>query len=147
MIGTIRSLSPATRLQAHERLRRTAESIAEASGATAQVTIVEGYPVTVNDASLAGFIGPVLRRAVGDERVVTSQATMPAEDFSRFQEVVPGLMFNLAVTPASMDWRSAASNHSPLFVGDDAALETGVRAMARVAVEYLRSGPRRATTP
>ena len=140
MIGTIRTLSAATRREAHMRLRRTAENIAEAAGATAEVTIVEGYPVTVNDASLADFIGPVLRRTVGAPNVGPQSPGMPSEDFSRFQEKVPGLMFGLSVTPPSVDLRTVASNHSPLFQGDDAALEIGVRLMSNVAAEFLRSG-------
>jgi len=140
MIGTIRALDPGIRRQAHERLRRTATNIAEASGATAEVTIVEGYPVTVNDVQLSDFLTPVLRRTVGADHVMMSKPSMPGEDFSRFQEKVPGVMFGLSVTPTAVDWRTAASNHSPLFQADDAALETGVRLMANAAAEYLRSG-------
>jgi amidohydrolase len=114
--------------------------IAAASGATAAVTITEGYPVTVNDPALSEFLLPVLRRTVGAERVLMAKPGMPSEDFSRFQEKVPGVMFGLGVTPPSIDWRTAPSNHSPLFQGDDAALETGVRLMSNAAMEYLRSG-------
>ena len=140
MIGTIRALSPDIRREAIARLQRTATNIAEASGATAEVTIIEGYPVTVNDPALADFLTPVLRRTVGASRVAAGRPSMPAEDFSRFQEKAPGVMFGLAVTPTAVDWRTAASNHSPLFQGDDAALEIGVRLMANAAAEYLRSG-------
>ena len=140
MIGTIRALSPTMRTDVHARLKRTAENIAEASGATAVVTITDGYPVTVNDIALADFLAPVLRRTAGTANVSIAEPSMPAEDFSRFQEKVPGVMFGLGVTPTSVDWRTAASNHSPLFQGDDAALEIGVRLMANAAAEYLRSG-------
>ena len=140
MIGTIRALSPTMRTEVHARLKRTAEHIAAASGATAEVTIVEGYPVTVNDIALAEFLGPVLRRTVGTANVGIAEPSMPAEDFSRFQQKVPGVMFGLGVTPTTVDWRTAASNHSPLFQADDAALEIGVRLMANAAAEYLRSG-------
>jgi amidohydrolase len=140
MIGTIRALSPTMRVEAHARLKRTAENIAAASGATADVTIVQGYPVTVNDIALAEFLGPVLRRTVGAANVKLAEPTLPSEDFSRFQEKVPGVMFGLGVTPPAIDWRTAASNHSPLFQADDAALEIGVRLMANAAAEYLRSG-------
>ncbi len=140
MIGTIRALNPDTRKQAHERLRRTATNIAEASGATADVTIVEGYPVTVNDPGAVDFLVPVLRRTVGSGKVAQTPPSMPAEDFSKFLELVPGAMFGLGVTPTAIDWRTAPSNHSPLFQADDSALETGVRLMANVAAEYLRSG-------
>lgn len=140
MIGTVRALSPTMRTEVHARIKRTATSIAEAAGATAEVTIIEGYPVTVNDQSLAEFIGPVLRRTAGSDKVYITEPGMPAEDFSRFQEKVPGLMFGLGVTPPSLDPSKVASNHSPLFQGDDNALEIGVRLMANVAAEYLRSG-------
>ena len=128
------------RTEVHARLKRTAENIAAASGATADVTIVEGYPVTVNDMALAEFLGPVLRRTVGTANVGIAEPSMPAEDFSRFQERIPGVMFSLGVTPTAIDWRTVASNHSPLFQADDAALEIGVRLMANAAAEYLRSG-------
>lgn len=140
MIGTIRALDPETRRQAHARLKRTAENIAEASGATATVTINEGYPVSVNDAALAEWLGPVLRRTVGTSAVSIGQPGLAAEDFSYFLQRVPGVMFGLSVTPTAVDWRTAASNHSPYFLGDDAALETGVRLMSNAAAEYLRSG-------
>ena len=140
MIGTIRALSPEVRREAHERLRRTATNIAEASGATAEVTITDGYPVTVNDTTLTGFLVPVLQRTVGAGRVALAKPSMPSEDFSRFQERVPGVMFGLGVTPPALDWRTAANNHSPLFQADDAALEIGVRLMSQAAAEYLRSG-------
>jgi amidohydrolase len=38
------------------------------------------------------------------------------------------------------DLTAAPANHSPLFFADEGALETGVRAMANLAVEYLRTG-------
>src|SRR6266850_674927 len=49
MIGTIRTFDPAVQRDIHERVRRTAESIAQSAGATAQVTIEPGVPVTYND--------------------------------------------------------------------------------------------------
>jgi amidohydrolase len=140
MIGTIRALDPGIRTQAHERIRRTATSIAEAAGATATVTITEGYPVTVNDEGLAEWIGPVLRRVAGAEKVGISRPGMPAEDFSRFQQRVPGLMFGLGVSPPNVP--TAAGNHSPYFQGDDSALELGVRLMSNVAADYIRRGQR-----
>ena len=51
-----------------------------------------------------------------------------------------GLFVSLGVTPDNIDWKTAASNHSPLFVGDDKALPIGVRVMSNLALEYLKSG-------
>lgn len=137
MIGTVRTLDPAMRTDVLARLKRTAESIAASAGASAEVTITMGYPVTVNDAALTRAIVPTLRRVAGEGKIYESPATTGAEDFSRFQEKVPGVFFNLGVTPRDKDPKTAAANHSPLFFADEAALPVGVRAMAGVAVDFL----------
>ncbi len=141
MIGTIRTFDGRIRSSIHSRMKRITENIAEASGATATVSIVPGYPVTVNDhATVARFI-PTLRRVAGAAGATERGLTMPSEDFSRYAERVPGFFFNLGVTPAELDLATAASNHSPLFQADDKALPYGVRAMSSVALDYLRGGP------
>jgi amidohydrolase len=140
MIGTIRTLDPGMRTDIHARLTRTAQSIAESAGATADVHIELGYPVTVNDTPLANRMVPSLQRVVGAERVTESQPGTAGEDFSRYLEKVPGFFFGLGVTPAGKDPRTVAPNHSPLFFADEAALPIGVRLMASVAVDYLGGG-------
>lgn len=142
MIGTIRTLDPAMRTDIHDRLKRTAESIAQSAGATAEVMIELGYPVTMNTASLAHRMVPSLQRVVGAEQLHESQPGTAGEDFSRYLEKVPGFFFGLGVTPKDRDPRTVASNHSPLFFADEAALPIGVRLMSSVAVDFLAGGTR-----
>jgi amidohydrolase len=139
MVGTIRTLNPDTRTLVHERVRRLAQSVAESQGATAEVTIGLGYPVTVNDPSLTQRMLPSLRRVAGDG-VVLSPASMGAEDFSYFAQEVPGLFIGLGVSPPE-DPSKWHPNHSPLFYADERALETGVRAMASLAIDFLSGRP------
>lgn len=137
MIGTVRTLDPAMRTDIHERLKRTAESIAQSAGATADVKIELGYPVTMNTSALAHRMVPSLQRVVGAEQLYESQPGTAGEDFSRYLEKVPGFFFGLGVTPRDRDPRTVAANHSPLFFADEAALPIGVRLMSSVAVDYL----------
>ncbi len=147
MIGTIRTFDPRIRTTIHSRMKRIAENIAEASGATATVSIELGYPVTANDpATVARFI-PTLKRVAGAAGASERGLTMPSEDFSRYAEKVPGFFFNLGVTPADQDYKTAPSNHSPLFQADDKALPYGVRALSNVALDYLRGGKPQAIVP
>ena len=136
MIGTIRSLDAKMRDQIHERIKRTAEDIAASAGAKADVAIESGYPATYNDPALTERMAPVLRKVSSDVQVVN--ATLGAEDFSFFQQKVPGLFFWLGTRPKNQSAEQAAPNHSPLFFVDESGLELGVRALARVAVDYLR---------
>ena len=136
MIGTIRSLDEKMREDIHERIKRTAEDIANSAGAKADVTIDPGYPITYNDPKLTEQIAPTLRRMTSD--IVPMNATLGAEDFSFYQQKVPGVFFFLGTRPKNQTAEQAASNHSPLFYVDESGLGLGIRAMAHVAVDYLR---------
>lgn len=137
MIGTIRSLDVKMRDEIHTRIRRTAESIATAAGATATVTIENGYPITYNDPPLTERSLPSLRNAAGAKNVRLVNAVLGAEDFSFFQQNVPGLFFWVGTRPKNQTPEQAPSNHSPLFYIDESGLGLGVRALAHVAVDYL----------
>jgi amidohydrolase len=137
MIGTIRSLEAKMRDDIHARIRRTAESIASAAGATADVTITTGYPITYNDPALTERMAPTLRRVGGNANVRVVNPVLGAEDFSVYQQNVPGLFFWLGTRPKNQTPEEAPSNHSPLFYVDESGLGLGVRAMANVALDYL----------
>ena len=140
MVGTIRTFNEAERTAIHTRIRRTAEKTAEASGATAVVTIEVGYPVAVNDVPLVARMLPTLERVAGKDKLSEAPLIMASEDFARFQQKVPGLFVSLGVTSPGVDWRTAAGNHSPLFMADDRALRTGVRALTSLTVDYMLGG-------
>jgi amidohydrolase len=145
MIGTIRSLDVKMRDEIHKRIKRTAQDIAQSAGATAEVTIETGYPMTYNDPSLTERMVPTLRRLTKEVEIMNP--TLGAEDFSFYQQKVPGLFFFLGTRPVNQTAEQAASNHSPLFYVDESGLELGVRALAHVAVDYLNaSGEQRAAS-
>ena len=137
MQGTIRTFDTAVRNDIHQRIRRTAESIAQSAGATAQVVIDTFTAVTYNDPALTQQVLPTLRDVAGANHVTLTPPITPAEDFSRYQQRVPGVFFFLGITPPGTDPSKAAPNHSPRFFVDEAALPTGVRALAHLAVDYL----------
>jgi len=143
LIGTVRTFDESVRKEIHARLKRTAEGIAQSAGATADVQIEIGYPVTVNDVGLATRMIPTLQRAAGASNVGKGTATTASEDFSRYAQKAPGLFVFLGVTPPAKDWRTAAPNHSPLFEADEAALPIGVRVMSSLALDYLAGGSKK----
>lgn len=141
MIGTIRTFDPAARVLIGERMKTLATNIAAAHNATADVQVDLGYGSTVNHGAMVTKFTPTLKRVAGAAGATESKsASMAGEDFSRFAELAPGFFFNLAVTPPGVDLKTVASNHSPLFQGDDKALPVGVRAMSSLAVEFLVTG-------
>ena len=140
MEGTIRTFDEGMQRDIHARVKRTADRIAEASGATAEVEVRTTNPVTSNDPALVERMTPTLRRVAGAENVRTAQVTTTAEDFALYQKRVPGVFLFLGITPPGTDLATVAANHSPRFMVDEAALPTGVRTLVGLAVDYLEGG-------
>lgn len=138
ILGTIRAVSESTRAQVHDHLRRVAERIAEAHGATAEPEIVPGYPVTSNDDAFADFTLDVARDVLGESNVRRlPNPIMGAEDFSYVLNRVPGTMMFLGGTPPNRDPRTAPANHSNLVTFDEAAMVDGVSLYAATALSWL----------
>ena len=137
MLGTVRTFDLAMRDTIHARVRRTAELVAQASGATAEVSFVANAPVTFNDPTLTARMLPTLKRVAGEQNVSVSPQTTGAEDFGYFEQKVPGLFVFLGVVPKGADPKTVAPNHSPKFFADESAMPTGVRTLASLAVDFL----------
>jgi len=137
LVGTIRTLDPAMRLDVRTRIKRTAESIAAASGATAEVAISSGAPVTYNDPDLAARMTGTLRRIAGEGLITGLPPITASEDFAFYQEKIPGLYFFLGAGTKGVDPSKREPAHSPRFNPDEGALPIGVRAMAQLALDFL----------
>lgn len=137
MTGTIRSFDEQMRQDVHARIKHISESIAEANHASAEVRVDKAVPVTVNDPILTEKMIPTLKRIGGDGGAVVAKRVMVAEDFSYFQEKVPGMFYFVGVTPKDQDMSKAAPNHSPRFFVDESGLVQGVRSLAALAVDFL----------
>jgi amidohydrolase len=140
--GTLRAFGEEARKDIRRRFELTARNIAEAAGGSVEITYNLGYPATINDPKLTERMVPTLTRAAGADNVRVATLTATAEDFSYFQQKVPGMFFFLGVTPRDQDWTKAAQNHSPLFFADESALPVGVRALAGLATDYLLQNSR-----
>ncbi|MGD8780608.1 MAG: amidohydrolase [Ignavibacteria bacterium] len=134
--GTIRTLDNETRLEIYDKMKTTAEHIALSAGATAELTIDTLYPVSVNDKNLADFSQEVLKDVRGVINVTKIKPVMIAEDFSFFQQVVPGFFFFLGIAPPDADLENYPINHSPKFYVDEDAIVIGMKALSNLAVHY-----------
>jgi len=137
MLGTLRSLDNSMRLDMHRRVRQTIEKIAESAGATVEITIEEGYPITRNDPALTARMLPTLERVAGTGRLELANPVLGAEDFAFFQEKIPGLFYFVGTRPRGVSAEEAPSNHSPKFYVDESGLELGVRSMIHLTLDYL----------
>lgn len=139
MTGTIRTLDTAMQALIHKKIILTATKIAESAGATAEVHIQKMVPVTYNDPALTDKMVPSLKKAAGKENVQLIDAVTGAEDFSFFQEKIPGLYFFLGGQPLNSKKQeiTLGGHHTPDFYIDEAGLITGVKAMLNLTIDYM----------
>ncbi len=136
MSGTIRTFDMDVRDDLHDKLRQTVTAIAEANGASAEVTITAAAPVTTNDPKLLRQMMPALQWAAGKNRVREGYAITGAEDFGYFEQHIPGLFLHLGVGDPDVPRSERPSNHSPMFDADESAMIVGVRALVGFALDY-----------
>jgi len=138
MLGTIRSLDKVMRAKIHEGMHRRVRGIAEATGTeiTLELPYSSSYPVTYNDPKLMAAVMPILEKSAGKDKVVERRAQTGAEDFSFFQQKVPGVYVFLGgrdpKTPAS----EAPAHHTPEFRVEDGAMKTGVELYVRWVTDF-----------
>jgi amidohydrolase len=140
LLGTIRTFNKGMRKSIHEKVRRTTQHIAESAGATAEVIIDDVYNITYNDPALMEQMLPSLKKAAGEENTVHTKALTWSEDFSYFQENVPGVY--IFIGGASPDAVNPPAHHTPDFFLDERSFQLGVRAFCHVAVDYLAANAR-----
>lgn len=138
MAGTIRTLDPAMQKDVHERIKRTAEKIAESFGATAEVSIDTKTLVTYNDPALVKKMVPSLEKAIGKENVEENDWTTGAEDFSFFGTKAPAFFFFVGGMPKGKDPKQTAAHHTPDFYIDDSRLDVGVKAFCNIVFDYRK---------
>ena len=135
MIGTVRTLDPDMRTKIIKRMNDMARDIAKAYGGEASIDWQNMTVVTFNDLDLTAQMLPTLQKVGGVQNIQLTKATTGGEDFSFFQEKVPGFYFFLGgMTPGNT---TAYPHHTPDFFIDESGFQLGVKALSQMSIDYL----------
>lgn len=139
MLGTIRNFSAADEKMFIERIKTIVAKTGEAAGAKTEVLIPYSshYPVTFNDIALTEKMLPSLQSTAGAANVKLKPPVTGAEDFSFYQEKVPGLFFFLGAMPKGNDPLKTASHHTPDFFLDESSFNLGVKSLVNLTLDYM----------
>lgn len=125
--GTVRTYNKPLMEKLMRRIRELTTSVAAAFGASAKISFRKSYPAGFNDVDLAKKFKATMGKYLGDKNVITrTDPTMYAEDFARYQELVPGLYVYLGVAPVS--GKKCEELHTPRFLPDENSLDVGIAA-------------------
>ena len=141
LVGTIRTLDADMRQTLFDRFETIVKNTGESNGAEAILTINKGYPITYNDPTSTAMMAETFTEVAGAANVESSMdAITGAEDFSFFQEEIPGLYFFIGGMRVGQDPVTAAPHHTPDFYVDDSGLLNGIKLLSRMAVDFGEKG-------
>ncbi|ASO07292.1 amidohydrolase [Arenibacter algicola] len=137
MIGTIRTLDYDMQKQITERMKEMVPDIAKTYGGTATIEIKSNTDITFNKPELVTQMLPTLNRVAGKENVQIQKAVTGGEDFSYFQNEVPGFFFFLGgMTPGNT---ASFPHHTPDFSIDENGMILGVKALTEMSLDFLNN--------
>ncbi len=120
--GTARAFSTRVQDKIEDGIKRIANGIAAAHGATVEVTYQRRYPPTVNSAPETEIAATVLENMVGKENVLRHlQPTMGAEDFAFMLQAKPGCYIWIGNGPG----KGGCMLHNPQYDFNDEILPIG----------------------
>ncbi|ARS37655.1 amidohydrolase [Pontibacter actiniarum] len=143
MEGTIRTLDKEMQKKIHDKIRLTATNIAESAGATAEVEIEEMAAITYNEPALTEKMLPTLQATAGKGKVVLMNAMTGAEDFSYFQQEIPGLYLFVGGMPKGQNPAKAPAHHTPDFYVDESGMKLGVKTLTNLTLDYMNGKGKR----
>lgn len=133
--GTFRTLDEDWRAEAHKRMKKMAEGIAESMGGSCDFDIHKGYPFLINEEKLTANARAFAEDFLGKENVVDLDIWMAAEDFSFYSQVTDACFYRLGTGNAAKD--TQYSVHTPRFDIDEDALKISTGLMAYIALKQL----------
>jgi len=140
MAGTIRTLDDQMQKDVHEKVKLTAQKIAESVGATAEVSIETKTLVTYNTPELVKQMLPSLEKSAGKENVLETEWVTGAEDFSYYRLKAPAFFFQVGGMPKGKNVKESAPHHTPDFFIDDSRLDVGVKAFCNIVFDFQKTG-------
>jgi hippurate hydrolase len=141
MEGTLRAVSEGSRKAARAGIARIVEHVSAAHEMHAELDVIEGYPVVVNDAAHAAFTRRVAGGLLGADAAGEMPAPiMGAEDFSYLLNLRPGAFAFLGVCPPGESPAHAHGCHSNRMTIDEPAMRAGIAVYTALALEYLDCG-------
>jgi len=135
--GTFRTLDEKWRAEAHKRMKKMAETIAESMDGTCDFNIVRGYPFLINEEKLTEHVRSIAEEYLGKENVLDADIWMAAEDFAYYSQVADSCFYLLGA--GNKKKGIISSLHTPTFNIDEDALALGTGLMAYVAVKRLKN--------
>lgn len=135
--GTFRTMDEKWRNEAHRLIKQIVQGIASSMGGSADIEIVPGYPVLMNDPKITAQSREFASELLGEEHILDMDIRMTSEDFAWFSHSYPSMMYRLGVKAPRSE--NVYPLHTRTFKVDESALKTGAAMLSWLAMSFLNS--------
>lgn len=135
MEGTFRTMDEKWREEAHIKMKKMAEGMAESMGGSCDFEIRKGYPFLINEEKLTARVRAFAEDYLGKENVLDLDIWMAAEDFAYYSQAADACFYRLGTRNEVRGITSSV--HTPTFDVDESALALSTGLMAYMAVKEL----------
>jgi amidohydrolase len=136
--GNMRTTNSIVRDELPGRIERIAEGIGRALRCEVKMNFIPVYPVTVNDPDMVETLKKTASAMFGDQSLIEMPIVMGSEDFSFYQQKVPGAIFFLGMGDPQKG--TDAEHHNPTFKTNDEVLKKGVALLTALVMESKGEG-------
>ncbi|MBD1364834.1 amidohydrolase [Mucilaginibacter sp. ZT4R22] len=133
--GTFRTMDEKWRSEAHIKIKKMAEGIAEAMGGSCEFNIMRGYPFLINEEVLTAATRGHAEDYLGKENVLDLDIWMAAEDFAYYSQAADSCFYRLGTRNEARGITSSV--HTPTFDVEEDAFKISTGLMAYLAVKQL----------
>jgi amidohydrolase len=112
--GTFRTMDEKWRSEAHMKIKKMAEGIAESMGGSCEFNIMRGYPFLINEEKLTAVTRANAEDYLGKENVLDLDIWMAAEDFAYYSQVADSCFYRLGTRNEARGITSSV--HTPTLI-------------------------------
>ncbi|WP_258100932.1 M20 metallopeptidase family protein [Marinoscillum pacificum] len=133
--GTFRTYDEEWRADAHKRMVKMAEGIAESMGATCEFNVMKGYPHLKNHPEYTEDNIKSAKEYLGEENVVELDLWLAGEDFAYYSQEIDACFYRLGTRNEEKGIISGV--HTPTFDIDEPSLKIGMGLFAWLTIAEL----------
>lgn len=134
LTGTLRTFNETVRRNMLDSIRRIAGGCCQAMRAQAEVNVIRGVPVLINNSGIVEQLEAAARKTIGAEQIRHLKRPSPgSDDFSIFLQKMPGVQFLIGTANDRPDTKIGL--HNPKIQFDEAGIYAGAHVLCQFVLD------------
>lgn len=135
IVGSARTFNNKLRDQIAVDIERMIKGVVQAYGADYKLNFIRGYNPLINEEKTTEVMIKTISEIYGENSLLEGNPLMISEDFSAYQEIVPGCFFMIGAGNSKEGLNYP--HHHPLFNFDEKSMDIGVKVFLNAVYNFM----------